>query len=150
MKVGPGVTLIRQNKVVKLARPEGRTTAVTVEVEQDAVGRELFFAGDEILAVAADTEEHAKDALRAIKIEYEVLDHIVNEEEVLKNPKKKTTPGPLQGNLDGRQGGDQGRRRRGLQGRPTRPSRAPTACRSSPTSASNRTAWSPSGTRTAG
>src|SRR5438105_7055147 len=29
-------------------------------------GKELYYAGDEIAAVAADTEEHAKDALRAI------------------------------------------------------------------------------------
>jgi xanthine dehydrogenase YagR molybdenum-binding subunit len=98
VKVGPGVTLIARNKVVKVGdlKPDDR---VTVEVEQDLVGKELFFAGDEILAVAADTEEHAQDALRAIKIEYDVLDHSVSEEEVLKDPKKKTTPGPLQGNL---------------------------------------------------
>src|SRR4029078_573319 len=60
---------------------------------------ELFYAGDEIAAVAADTEEHAKDALRAIKGEYEVLVQTVREEEVLKNPKKKTTPAPA--NLQG-------------------------------------------------
>ena len=98
VKVGPDVTLIANNKVVKLAdlKAEDR---VTVEVEQDLVGRELFYAGDEILAVAADTEEHAKDVLRAIKIEYDILEHVVSEEEVLKDPKKKTTPGPLQGNL---------------------------------------------------
>ncbi len=36
-------------------------------------GAELFYAGDEIVGVAADTEEHADDALRAIKVEYEVL-----------------------------------------------------------------------------
>src|SRR5262249_39220805 len=67
---------------------------VQVEVQDDIIGRELFYAGDEIAAVAADTEEHAKDALRAIKIEYEELDHFVNEEDVVKNPKKKTTPAP--------------------------------------------------------
>src|SRR5205809_7953402 len=36
-------------------------------------GSELYFAGDEILAIAADTEEHAVDAIRAVKVEYEVL-----------------------------------------------------------------------------
>jgi xanthine dehydrogenase YagR molybdenum-binding subunit len=99
VKAGPGVTVLHKNKVVKFAdlKPDD---PVQVEVEQDAVGRELFYAGDEILAVAADTEEHAKDALRAVKIEYEVLDHLVSEDEVIKNPKKKTTPGPVQGNLD--------------------------------------------------
>ena len=99
IRVTPTVTLIRQNKVVKLTDLKPGDT-VTIEAEQDAVGRELYFAGDEILAVAADTEEHAKDALRAIKIEFDQLDHIVSEAEVLKNPEKKTTPGGLKGNLD--------------------------------------------------
>ena len=97
--VTPGVTLVSKNKLVQLAdlKPGER---VTVESERDAIGRELYFAGDEVAAVAADTEEHAQDALRAIKIEYDVLDHMVNEDDVLKDPKKKTTPGGLPGNLD--------------------------------------------------
>src|SRR5947208_14807795 len=57
VKVTPVVTLIRQNKVVQLADLKPGDP-ITVEAEQDAVGRELFYAGDEILAVAADTEEH--------------------------------------------------------------------------------------------
>jgi xanthine dehydrogenase YagR molybdenum-binding subunit len=99
VKIGPNDAIIRQNKVVSVAdlRPGD---VVNVEIEQDAVGRELFFAGDEIAAVAADTEEHAEDALRAIKIEFDPLDFFVSEEDVLKNPDKKTTPGPLAGNLD--------------------------------------------------
>jgi xanthine dehydrogenase YagR molybdenum-binding subunit len=40
------------------------------------VGKELSFQGDEIAAAAAATEEQARDALRLIKIEYEVLPHI--------------------------------------------------------------------------
>jgi len=99
VEVTPGVTLISKNKVVKLSDLKVGDP-VTIESEQAAVGRELFFAGDEIAAVAADTEEHAKDALKAIKIEYDPLDHFVHEDEVIKNPRKKTTPGPLQGNLD--------------------------------------------------
>jgi xanthine dehydrogenase YagR molybdenum-binding subunit len=39
-------------------------------------GKELSFQGDEIAAVAAATEEQARDALRLIKVEYEVLPHI--------------------------------------------------------------------------
>src|SRR6266850_599731 len=31
-----------------------------------AVGKELYYVGDEVAALAADTEEHAIDALRAI------------------------------------------------------------------------------------
>src|SRR6516165_8799927 len=33
-------------------------------------GDELFYAGDEILGLAADTEEHALDAVRAVKIDW--------------------------------------------------------------------------------
>jgi xanthine dehydrogenase YagR molybdenum-binding subunit len=98
VRVTPAVTLIRKDKVVKLSDLKPGDP-VTVENEQDAVGRELFYAGDEVAAVAADTEEHAKDALKAIKVEYQELDHMVSEEEVLKTPDKKTTPGPLKGNL---------------------------------------------------
>jgi xanthine dehydrogenase YagR molybdenum-binding subunit len=93
-----GVTLLSRNKVVKPSDLKPGDP-VTVDVEQNAVGRELFYAGDEIAAVAADTEEHARDAIRAIKVAYDILDHLVSEEEVLKKPDKKTTPGPLKGNL---------------------------------------------------
>src|SRR5207249_8460962 len=54
---------------------------------------ELYYAGDEILGLAADTEEHAADALHAIKIEYEVLDFFVKEEDALAKPDKKTLAG---------------------------------------------------------
>src|SRR5947207_15461078 len=37
-------------------------------------GQELEYAGAEVAALAADTEEHVLDAIRAIKAEYEVLD----------------------------------------------------------------------------
>src|SRR5579884_702075 len=54
-------------------------------------GDELFWAGEEIFALAADTEEHALDAVRAVKIEYEVLPHLVREEDALQND-PKTAP----------------------------------------------------------
>ncbi len=56
-------------------------------------GKELYYAGDEVLGLAADTEEHAHDALRAVKIEYEPLEFLVREEDALKAPDKKTVPG---------------------------------------------------------
>ena len=61
--------------------------------------RELYYAGDEVLALAADTEEHALDAVRQIVVEYDVLEHIVREEDALENPKKKTTGGPGDSNV---------------------------------------------------
>jgi xanthine dehydrogenase YagR molybdenum-binding subunit len=55
-------------------------------------GAELYYAGDEILALAADTEEHAADALRAVKVEYEQLPFLVREEDALKDDKKTVSP----------------------------------------------------------
>ena len=48
-------------------------------------GDELYFAGAELLGIAADTEEHAEDALRAIRVEYETLPHHVKEAEALRS-----------------------------------------------------------------
>jgi xanthine dehydrogenase YagR molybdenum-binding subunit len=48
-------------------------------------GTEIQWAGTEVAAVAAETEELARDALRKIKVDYEVLsDHLVNEEDLAK------------------------------------------------------------------
>lgn len=56
--------------------------------------RELFYHGDEILAIAADTEEHARDALRLVKIEFEPLPFIVKESTALqKRQGPSTVPG---------------------------------------------------------
>src|SRR6185437_298903 len=55
-------------------------------------GKEVYYAGDEILALAANTEEQAHDAVRAIKIEYEVLPHTVKEEDALKEDRKTVSP----------------------------------------------------------
>ncbi len=63
-------------------------------------GKELYYAGDEVAALAAETEEQARDAVRAIKVEYEVLDHVVQEADGLKEPDKKTTPGRQKGNVE--------------------------------------------------
>jgi xanthine dehydrogenase YagR molybdenum-binding subunit len=61
-------------------------------------GKELFYAGDEIVGLAADTEEHAHDGLRAIKVEYEVLDFIVKEKEALDDPNRRTVFGNQKNN----------------------------------------------------
>jgi xanthine dehydrogenase YagR molybdenum-binding subunit len=62
-------------------------------------GQELSYAGDEIVGLAADTEEHARDALRSIKVEYDVLEHLVREEDALGSPNLKTIPGGQKSNL---------------------------------------------------
>ena len=57
------------------------------------VGQECFYAGEEIVAVAADTEEHTADALRAVKVTYDVLPHLVREEDGLKGDHKTIAGG---------------------------------------------------------
>ncbi|HLQ50888.1 MAG TPA: xanthine dehydrogenase family protein molybdopterin-binding subunit [Terriglobales bacterium] len=47
-----------------------------VHVVQGA-GKEVFWAGDDVVAVAAVDERTAEDAVRAIKVEYERLPHLV-------------------------------------------------------------------------
>ena len=44
-------------------------------------GTEVFWAGDEVVAVAAIDEPTAEDALRAIKVEYQILPHFVSDAE---------------------------------------------------------------------
>ncbi len=43
----------------------------------------LRYQGDDIAAVAAESEEQAHDAVRAIKVEYEVLPHVVTEHQAM-------------------------------------------------------------------
>ncbi len=44
-------------------------------------GREVKWAGQEIIAVAAETEEQARDAARAVRVQYEKLPHLVSDVE---------------------------------------------------------------------
>ncbi len=46
-------------------------------------GATLHFQGDDIAAVAAETEEQARDAIRAIKVVYEILPHAVTESQAM-------------------------------------------------------------------
>jgi xanthine dehydrogenase YagR molybdenum-binding subunit len=39
----------------------------------------IFYQGQEVAAIAAETEERARDAARAIKVDYEILPHVVTE-----------------------------------------------------------------------
>ena len=55
-------------------------------------GTEIFWAGDEVVGVAAVDEGTAEDAVRAIKVEYEVLPHFVSDAEPPKNIAPDTGP----------------------------------------------------------
>ncbi|MDQ1472406.1 MAG: xanthine dehydrogenase YagR molybdenum-binding subunit [Bryobacterales bacterium] len=57
-------------------RMPGVKSVLMVRDFSSAPNNRVMFQGDEIAAVAADTEEHAIDAARSVKIEYEVLPHL--------------------------------------------------------------------------
>src|SRR5690242_10926742 len=46
-------------------------------------GKVLRYQGDDIAGVAAETEEQARDAARAIEVEYEVMPHAATEEQAV-------------------------------------------------------------------
>lgn len=48
------------------------------------VGGKLMYVGDEIAAVAAVTEDQARDAMRAIKVDYEVLPFLATVEQAMR------------------------------------------------------------------
>jgi xanthine dehydrogenase YagR molybdenum-binding subunit len=55
-------------------------------------GGEIQWAGLELVAVAAETEGQAEDAVRAIKVQYEKLPHFVNEADRSKAPEAYLRP----------------------------------------------------------
>jgi CO/xanthine dehydrogenase Mo-binding subunit len=59
------------------------------------VKHQCTWAGEEILAIACDTEEHAEDAIRAVRIEYQVekLPFMVKEEDALRGEQVGTVLG---------------------------------------------------------
>jgi xanthine dehydrogenase YagR molybdenum-binding subunit len=86
------------NEAIKEAERKNRTDIG----EAKAAGGEkvVLFAGQPVAAVAADTPEIAEDAVRAIRVEYEVLPHVVRAEDALKEGAPKVTPDPKEPNLE--------------------------------------------------
>jgi xanthine dehydrogenase YagR molybdenum-binding subunit len=80
--------------LVMVARPETRNWAAGVGIAALAPASELFYAGEEVLAVACDTEEHCDDALRAIRVDYELLPFQVKEEDGLRLRAQAGTAAP--------------------------------------------------------
>ena len=87
-------------------------------------GTTLRYNGDDIAAVAAETEEQARDAIRAIKVEYEVLPHVATEAQSMaegapevftrRQRPQRTQPDPRQARR--RHGNGRGDQRRNLFG----------------------------------
>lgn len=63
-------------------------------------GARVQWAHDEIVAVAAVTEQIARDAVRAIEVEYEVLPHFVDEENVGEAPSARPGEEASEGNVE--------------------------------------------------
>jgi xanthine dehydrogenase YagR molybdenum-binding subunit len=64
-------------------RMPGVKTALLTRDFSDSQNNRVMFQGDEVAAVAADTEEHAIDAARSIRVEYDVLPHVTVVEKAL-------------------------------------------------------------------
>ena len=64
-------------------RVPGFKASLVVRDPKDDKTNVVMYQGDEIAAVAADTEEHAIDAARAVKVEYEVLPSVISVESAL-------------------------------------------------------------------
>ena len=66
-------------KSVDTSAAESMPGVKAIEVVQGP-GKEIFWAGDEIVAIAAVDEPTVRDAVRAVKVEYDVLPHLVLDE----------------------------------------------------------------------
>ena len=64
-------------------RMPGVRTALLTRDFSGSQNNRVMFQGDEVAAVAADTEEHAIDAARSIRVEYDVLPHVTVVEKAL-------------------------------------------------------------------
>ena len=77
-------------RILRSPHPHARVVSVDLSDAQKAPGvkaalavvqpgGKVMYQGDEVAAVAAATEEQARDALRLIKVQYDVLAHIATE-----------------------------------------------------------------------
>jgi 4-hydroxybenzoyl-CoA reductase alpha subunit len=69
------------------------------EDEQALCEEKARYVGDAIAAVAADTEALAEDALRAIRVDWEVLPAVMDIDEALAHPERKVNEKAKDGNI---------------------------------------------------
>jgi len=82
------------NKAITEADKKNPTDVGTAKAAPAPI---VNFAGEPVAAVAADTAEIAGDAIRAIKVEYEVLPHVVRADDAMKDDAPKVFP---EGNIE--------------------------------------------------
>src|SRR5262245_29422624 len=89
-------------KVVSIDTGEAKNTSgVTAVRVISPAGTEVQWAGTEIAVVAATSEDIARDAVRKIKVQYEVMPHLVREEDLAKaGPRAKAAGEQLTGDPD--------------------------------------------------
>src|ERR1019366_4634713 len=81
-------------KILRSPHAHARIVAIDLTAAQKAPGvkaalahkqpgAQVMFQGDEVAALAADTEEHAWDAMRLITVDYEVLPHLASVDQAM-------------------------------------------------------------------
>jgi xanthine dehydrogenase YagR molybdenum-binding subunit len=91
-------------RIVRSPHPHARVVSVDLSQAQKAPGvkaalawkepgAQVMYQGDPVAAVAADTEERAKDAARLIRVEYEKLPHLASVEQALAADAPAVFPG---------------------------------------------------------
>ncbi len=82
-------------KIVRSPYPHARVVSVDTSAAEKAPGfktaltykepgAQVMYQGDPVAAVACDTEEHALDASRLVRVRYEQLPHFANEDQAMK------------------------------------------------------------------
>ena len=91
-------------KIVRSPLPHARVASIDLSDAQRAPGvkaalawkepgSQVMFQGDEVAAVAADTEEHAIDAARLVRVSYEPLPHVTTVDQAMASDAPVVFPG---------------------------------------------------------
>ncbi len=73
--------------------PAEKAPGVKAALAWKEPGAQVMYQGDPVAAVAADTEERARDAARLIRVRYETLPHLANVEQALAADAPAVFPG---------------------------------------------------------
>ena len=82
-------------KILRSPHAHARVRSIDITAAQKApgvqgghghhsAGQKVMYAGEEVAAVAAITEQQAEDAIRLIKVDWEVLPHLANVEQAMR------------------------------------------------------------------
>jgi xanthine dehydrogenase YagR molybdenum-binding subunit len=91
-------------KISRSPYPHARITSIDLSAAQNAPGvkavlawkqpgAEVMYQGDPVAAVAADTEERAKDAVRLIRVQYQQLSHFATVDQAMEPGATVVFPG---------------------------------------------------------